>query len=214
MRACLIINSPYLSSAAAIEQCNSASLIVVADVAAHLLPEGVMPHVICGDFDSIDRQAAEQRFREAEFIHVACQESNDLEKCIKIAIERGAKELSIVGTLAGRLDQALTILSVIESYHRQLPIVFHDGGMSCRIVSSAEEQVSNCRFTVGKGDCISLIPRGDGATVSLSGVRWPLAAERLVAGSRGVSNEALETDVQLTVHSGVVFLVHGEGSSR
>jgi thiamine pyrophosphokinase len=209
MRACIIVNSPNLSPSAAIDQTALSSLVVVADGAVHRLPEGVVPHVICGDFDSIDLHAAEQRFRTAEFIHSECQESNDLEKCIRVAIERGATELSIIGTLAGRIDQALTIFSVIESFHKQLPIVFHDGEMSCRILSSAGDQLSTYRFTVREGDCISLIPRGDGAVVSLTGVRWPLSAERLTSGSRGVSNKALESNVELTIHAGVVFLVHG-----
>jgi thiamine pyrophosphokinase len=209
MRACIITNSPQVSATAIEQQSARADLVIVTDGAAHLLPEGVHPHVICGDFDSIDRSAAEKRFSSAEFIHSECQETNDLEKCIKLALTRGARELSIVGTLGGRIDQALTNLSILECYHKELALVFHDGEMSCRVFSNRGAKPTIFVCSSEPGDCISLIPRIDSATVSLSGVRWPLSAERLTPGSRGVSNEALEKEVVLTVHSGVVLFIHG-----
>jgi len=209
MRACIITDSPHLNAAAVLEHSASADLVIAADGAAQRLPEGVVPHVICGDFDSIDRGIAGSRFSSAEFIHSTCQESNDLEKCVKLAIQRGAKNLSIVGNLSGRLDQALTNVSVLECYHREVAIVLYDGAMSCRAFSSQGAEAARFVCSAEPGDYISLIPRADGATVSLSGVRWLLSAERLTPGSRGVSNEALEKEVALTVHSGVVLFIHG-----
>jgi thiamine pyrophosphokinase len=208
-RACIITNSPSISPAAVHSHSSGAGCIIVTDGAAHRLPAGIEPHIICGDFDSLDRPEAERCFPRAQFVHNACQETNDLEKSLQIALQRGLRDVVIVGNLSGRLDQALTFFSVIERYHQQLSIVFHDGEMSFRALSNRGAEPEEYTLQVAVGDCISLIPRGDGATVSLTGVRWPLSAERLTPGSRGLSNEALSDSITLTTHAGVVYLIHG-----
>ena len=80
MRACIITNSPQVSATAIEQQSARADLVIVTDGAAHLLPEGVRTHVICGDFDSIDRGAAEKRFSSAEFIHQDAHSIKDIMK--------------------------------------------------------------------------------------------------------------------------------------
>jgi thiamine pyrophosphokinase len=196
-RACIIANTPTFNSSCATARASEADLIIATDGAANRLSADVNPHIICGDFDSIDIADAQRRFPTSELIRSTCQETNDLEKCIALALERGATEIAISCALGGRIDQTVTTLSLLERYHREVSIILYEETHSCRVVSSATT-----------GDTISLVPRGDGATVSLKAVRWPLTRELLTPGSRGVSNEALGSSVALTVHSGVVFLFH------
>jgi thiamine pyrophosphokinase len=211
-RACIIANTPTFNSVCAQARAVGADLIIATDGAASRLPPEITPHIICGDFDSIDIASAERRFPSSELIRSACQETNDLEKCILVALERGANEIAISCALGGRLDQTVTTLSLIERYHQNVSIILYEEEHSCRVVSSDGTRDSSLEIGAAPGDTISLVPRGDGATVSLSHVRWPLTRETLRPGSRGVSNEATSSAVTLTVHSGVVFFFHSARS--
>lgn len=205
---CIIANTPAFNVACAAARISESDLVIATDGAANCLPTELAPDLICGDFDSLDEAAARGRFPAAELVHSTCQETNDLEKCITLAMARGASEIVISCAMGGRLDQTVTTLSLVERYHREVPIVLYEGDHSCRVFSGSVGSEGDFNITTEKGDSVSLIPRGDGAIVSLVNVRWPLNRERLGAGSRGVSNEALGSVVSLTVHEGVVFFFH------
>jgi thiamine pyrophosphokinase len=208
MKACIIANSPAFDLTCAGARMADSDLVIATDGAANRLPSEHAPDIICGDFDSIDLPAARNRFPLAELVHSTCQDTNDLEKCIALALTRGASTIAISCAMGGRIDQTATTLSILERYHREVQIVLHEDGRTCRVVSGGQSKEGRMDFKTDIGDTISLVPRGDGALVSLANVRWPLARERLVAGSRGVSNEATESLVSLTVHEGVVFFFH------
>jgi thiamine pyrophosphokinase len=205
-RACIIANSPQFEVQESFEHAKKADLIIAADGAAKKLHSDLKPHIICGDFDSMDFDECVKLFPRAEWIRDTCQETNDLEKCIKLALSRGATDIGILCAQGGRLDHSLVTLSILERYHRDANIEFWCGQMVSRVFSAAEQEIA---VPAAAGDTISLIPRSDGAILTLSGVRWPLKRELLSSGSRGVSNLALQDTVHLTVHSGVVFFVMG-----
>jgi len=214
MRACIIADSPDFNVPCVTARAGESDLVIVADGAANKLPSQVVPHIICGDFDSIDPVKARSRFPEAEFIINPCQETNDLEKCIVLAISRGAKEISLSCALGGRMDQTITTLSVIERYHQEVAIVLYQLNQSCRIVSGGPKNETKLTLKVSVGDTISLVPRGDGAVVSLNSVQWPLVSEAITPGSRTISNRSVAEEVTLTVHQGVVSLFHSESTQN
>jgi len=207
-KVCIVANTPAFNVTCATARINNSDLVIATDGAANRLPFELAPDIICGDFDSLDEAAARGRFPAVELVHSSCQETNDLEKCITLAMARGASEIVISCAMGGRLDQTVTTLSLVERYHREVPIVLYVGDHSCQVFSGSAGSEGNFSVTTEKGDGVSLIPRGDGALVSLVNVRWPLNRERLEAGSRGVSNEAVESVVSVTVHEGVVFFFH------
>jgi thiamine pyrophosphokinase len=205
-----VINPPTLDPQAVKQQAACADIVVAADGAMQHVAHLTTPYIVCGDFDSIATAPTEsERFAGVEFVHNCCQETSDLEKCIRLALERGATEIAVVGNLSGRLDHALVVMSILERYHTQVPIELFDGQMRCKIVSATGGNPAEYSVLVKVGDTISLIPRVDGTTVTLSGVQWPLTKEHLFAGSRGLSNKAVSSAVSLTVHSGVLCLVYG-----
>ena len=90
-------------------------------------------------------------------------------------------------------------------------MVLYDHDRTCRVFSAQDAHEATFQLAANEGDTVSLVPRADGALVSLSHVQWPLTRERLVPGSRGVSNRAAGKAVTLTVHQGLVFLFHSPG---
>ena len=212
-KACIVLNSPGIDGDAIRSSAKQSDIIIVADGAVQHIPDGIEPHIICGDFDSIDRRKAETRFPQSEYVHSLCQETSDLEKCITLAISREIVEVRVVGSLGGRLDHALGVLSVLELYHTRVSISLSDGMMQCIVLSGGEPKYASHVLEASAGDTISLVPRGDGAIVSLQGVEWQLEKERLVAGSRGISNKALGGAVSVQVYDGLVFFFHGSVQS-
>jgi thiamine pyrophosphokinase len=206
-RTCIIANSPEFDSDGVLRHVATADCIIAADGAVAQLPSGVTPHIVCGDFDSHERDTYRCRYPSTEWIEVSDQDTNDLEKCIALALARGASEVSIVCGWGGRLDQALTTLSVMERYHGVVPIVLHHGAWSCRRLSG-NEGLSAVTLDARCGDRVSVIPQTSSVTVSLTNVRWPLTREVVLPGSRGVSNEALGGEVEIVVHSGAALMCH------
>lgn len=204
MRACIIANSPVFEREIALQRARASQLVIVADGGVARLPDELAPHIVCGDMDSHDPKRQSGRFPGAEWIHRPCQESNDLEKSIRIAIERGATEIDLVCAFGGRPDQTLMTLSVMELFQEQISIkLFHDG-WQLQVCGAGQSSSGTLSLDLPANSPISLVTRGSEAIVTLDNVRWPLASERLTAGSRGLSNRALGGVVALTVHRGCV----------
>jgi thiamine pyrophosphokinase len=63
------------------------------------------------------------------------------------------------------------------------------------------------------GRIISITPWSGDATVSATGVRWPLVSAVLIAGStRGISNVATAEESVITAHNGAVLVSEGGGA--
>jgi len=204
MRTCIIANSPVFEQEIALERARAAQLVIVTDGGVARLPDELSPHIVCGDMDSHDPTKHSERFPSAEWIHRPCQESNDLEKSIRIAIERGATEIDLVCAFGGRPDQTLLTLSVMELFREEIPIkIFHDGWV-LQLCGAGQSSSGHLSLDLSADSLLSLVTRGAEAIVSLDNVRWPLANETLTVGSRGLSNRALGGTVSLTVHRGCV----------
>lgn len=204
MRACIIANSPVFERELALERARASQLVIVADGAVASLPVELAPHVVCGDMDSHDPKGYSERFPGAEWIHRPCQESNDLEKSIRIAIERGATGIDLVCAFGGRPDKTLMTLSVMELFREEIPVrLFHDG-WELQMCGARQSSPGTLSLDLPPNSLLSLVTRGTEATVSLNNVRWPLESEVLTVGSRGLSNRALGGVVALTVHKGCV----------
>jgi thiamine pyrophosphokinase len=139
-----------------------------------------------------------------ELIHDPDQETNDLEKALKLAFDRGATEAVILGATGLRLDHTLKNLSVLLQFSgRFKDIFFRDAACDMRILPRA--------FTMDTraGQTISLFPlsgRVDGITTE--GLRYALNNEPLENGVRdGSSNEATGEQIRIGHRSGDLLLI-------
>ncbi len=206
MRACIIANSPNFEEQAALWRASLADLVVVADGAIERIPATFAPHIVCGDMDSHEPRGHTRRFPTTEWVHRECQESNDLEKSIAVAMERGATDIDVVCAFGGRLDQTLMTFSVMERFHKEVPITLYHDGWEARLCGSEDATSSACALNLKSDAIVSLVVRSPVATVTISNVRWPLSQEPLRPGSRGLSNRSLGGVVTTTVHDGCVVV--------
>lgn len=188
-----------------------AALVIAADGGArHAAPLGLPLHQVVGDFDSLS--AADVDELETAGVTVTRfptnKDATDTELALLAALDAGATEITLLCTWGGRSDHALGTLALLAHPRcGSAGVVILDEQTRTRLLRSG----APLTLRGEAGRIISLIPWGDNATVSATGVRWPLDSALLVAGStRGISNVATATESIITAHKGAVLVSEGE----
>lgn len=162
------------------------------------------PDVVIGDLDSFKYTNHEG----VHVIHDPDQDTNDLEKALNYAIQKGAKSCIVLGTLGKRIDHTVKNLSVLQQFHAKFEsIIFRDDYGDMFLVTSPY------RPTYEIGTIISFFPVGTPITgFSSSGVKYPLSNSALVMGSQdGTSNEITSKEVKITFDDGILGVFVGTG---
>lgn len=182
--------------------------IMVTDGAAHRVLEfGVIPDLLCGDFDSVNLESIRELLPDVRIVPTPDQEQADLEKAIQIAREIG-DEITIVGATGGRMDHTLANLALLLRFPPDIPLCFVDDFGTVRALTGTQEQPGEITLETEIGDTLSLISFEPQVHVDIEGVQWPLHLSHLLPGTRGVSNVAAETAVTIRVRGGSVFICH------
>lgn len=186
---------------------HAVDLVISTDGAANtLVGTECIPHIIVGDLDSIHPTVRASLERVCEVLQVACQESTDLEKALRLALERGAGEIVVAGIGGGRLDHAISNLAILSRFCREIPIrVVEPSGYGTFLVADGSEQVLSFGGPVGR--IVSLLPLGAVEYVVTEGLRYPLRGESLEWGVReGQSNEAVAEQIRVSIRRGVLLV--------
>ncbi len=186
---------------------NSYEFKISADGAGDKLYEmNLMPDIMVGDFDSINPCVLEHyKNLNVEFMKLDTHKDyTDTHICIQAAIDKGYKEIDIIGAIGGRWDHSLANVNLLYFAHKK--------DIRLRLVSE-----NNTMEIFGEGeyslereeDCYcSLIAIFDDSLINLEDMKY--SPENLVmrrGESIGVSNEYLEKDGRLTVKKGSVMLI-------
>ena len=186
-----------------------ADLVVAADSGGEaLLSLGVVPHLLIGDMDSIGPEAvAAHRSRGAEVIQVEPEkDATDTELAVRIALDRGATEITILAAVGSRLDHTLANVSLL--------LYAQQRGASARIVNEDQEAYFLTADVVNPiageiGDTVSLIALSDPTTgVTTHDLKYPLKEASLkLLSPLGVSNEISGRNPWVEFWEGELLLV-------
>jgi len=194
-------------------------LLIAADGGArHCLDLGIEPHIVIGDFDSLEEnELAALEKAGAEIVRYPSRKDyTDLELALLAAKERGASEVLILAALGARWDQ--TVANLL------LPAASSRAGMQVRLVDGAQEisflhsqpggdGIAYLELHGQPGDIVSLIPvGGEAGGITTWNLEYPLDDEALYFGStRGISNVLTKPDGRVSLRSGVllVVVIHG-----
>lgn len=186
---------------------DEADFIVCADGGAlHLQKLGIKPDVLLGDFDSIEERYLEYYREQKVTILKYPKEKNmtDTELAVDTAIERGYKDIVIIGGTGTRLDHTLSNIFLL----RQML----DRGVRGRIVNEYNEifLIDDCtEVKAEEGYYLTLLPltsKVEGITTK--GLYYPLKGETIEMGStRGVSNCFVSQEAQISITSGVLMVI-------
>ena len=185
--------------------------VVAADAGVDLARKlGWAVDVAVGDFDSVSEvgRAALAGIDDVR-THPAAKDATDLELALEVAVEVAAPlpisrcRVLVIGLEGGRPDHALANLLVAAAARF--------AALDVELVLAQGRTWVVHRTLTGDlpaGRLLSLVPVHGPATVSVTGVRWPLDRSTLAAGTtRGVSNETAGGPVAVTVHDGTVLCI-------
>lgn len=157
------------------------------------------PDVIIGDMDSYEpRENAS-----VEVIHQPDQETNDLEKALALARDRGGRSVQVLAATGQRLDHTLKNLSVLKQFNEHFEdIIFSDAHGTTRLLPRS--------FTreIAPGTPVSLFPLSGKVTgISTRGLQYALADAFLQNGIRdGSSNRVTASPVHIEHRSGDLLM--------
>lgn len=157
----------------------AADLVVAADGGGRFLAAaGIVPHLLVGDFDSLDAAAIEDaRLRGARVVrHPVRKDQTDGELAVDEALWAGAGDVVLAGAL-GALDHVLGHLALLGRLEA--------GGTPARLVSpslTARVLVAPAAVSLDArpGVRISVVPLAGDAVVTLAGLDYPLLRGRLL----------------------------------
>ncbi|HNT22984.1 MAG TPA: thiamine diphosphokinase [Anaerolineales bacterium] len=201
----------HLSTGAAIQPAPGDLLIAADGGARHCLALGLAPHLVIGDFDSLEPQQLQVlQAAGAELIrHPQHKDETDLELALSEALRRGAGQVLIYGALGARWDMTLANLFLMaHPAYRALDIRLIDGLQEICLLQPGQQH----HFYGQPRDTLSLLPLcGPARGITTFGLEYPLNDGTLEFGSpRGVSNVFLEEHASLTLQEGllVCILIH------
>ncbi len=189
-----------------------ADILLAADGGARFLARlGLTPAAVIGDFDSLDEATAEDlRAAGVEFVrHPVRKDVTDGELAVAEALRRGAGEVLLAGA-TGALDHTLGHLAILRRLASR--------GIAARLVApdlAVTVLIAPAAVALGApaGARVSLSAVGEAATVTLTGLDYPLERGVLPADAcLGLGNHvAAAGDARIVLHEGTVVLLVDRG---
>lgn len=173
---------------------------------------GERPNLILGDFDSVSQETLSW-FREDEKIEWRklnpVKDDTDTEFAVRLAIELGAEEITLLGATGSRLDHVLGNIELLGIGLQQgVAISMVDRHNRIRMISSGIRIRKEEQF----GKFVSLIPYSKEVThLYLKGFKYPLA-DYCLRGfcSLGVSNEIVDEEAEISFDQGILLVIEAK----
>ena len=167
----------------------------------------ILPDVIIGDFDSLNKNYLEEyRNRNICIIEYSSDKNNtDTDLAISYAIENKINMVDIVGALGNRMDHGLANIMLMERYVDSININVIDEFNYIRVVKGEVSlKISKDRFFY-----LSLLPLTDEVEgVITRGLKYELENKVLErASSLGVSNEIVDKSCEIKIRKGTLLII-------
>jgi len=178
--------------------------------ALYLLEEGIVPHEIIGDFDSLSEEEWELIRRKVKKIekHRAEKDETDTDLALLKAITYNPKEILVTGVTGGRLDHfeaAVRSLYHMKSHypHIEHKIINRHNEISM-LLPGKHKIVKNDQYRY-----LSFFSFEQAVeNVTLRGVKYETTAERIEVGSsRFTSNELVGEEGYISFSSGICLMI-------
>lgn len=170
---------------------------------------GLTPDIIIGDFDSAGSPAF-AHFREQPGVEIKTlnpiKDDTDTEAAVRLAVARGAQQITLAGATGSRLDHVLANIELLGiGLNAGVPMALVDAHNRIRMIKEGlilrrEEQF---------GNFVSLLPYSESVEhLTLHGFKYPLTDYCLKGFcSLGVSNEIVGDEAVITFDGGILLLV-------
>ena len=186
---------------------NRANMTICADGGAkHIINSGVVPDVIVGDMDSIDKnilKAYEDMHIEI-CMHPVKKDKTDTELAVDYAISHGATDITLLGATGTRLDHTLANIMLLYKLLKR--------NIIAKIIDSHNEiSIIDKSGQIEKGiyQYVSIIPLTTNENkVTLKGFEYETYEEHFKLGSSyGVSNRLVNDNGEVYIEDGLFIVI-------
>jgi thiamine pyrophosphokinase len=166
---------------------------------------GIEVSTVVGDYDSLGH--APDVDAGVEVVTVPTEKDvTDTQLAVEYALQKGAREITILGGLSGRLDHTLANISILEDLlTKGVRATIADGQNRVRLLRNDSTILPRSSYKYLS--LLSLDPIAKG--VEIEGVKYPLKKARLhrTLGGFGVSNEITGNCCLVAVRKGTLLIV-------
>ena len=205
MKKCVIITSYVEGNPKKLIGDFSPDFIICADGGYdHAAAAGIVPDMLIGDLDSItlpNDPAVKTLIFPSE------KDDTDTGICLQTALDKGYRDIMIIGGLGGRLDHTMSNIQLIAGKcHLADRIIIKDKTNSCTALNN-----SSITLPRVENQYVSVFPMTECRGVYESGVKYPLNDYHLPIGSTiGTSNEITEEYGTFSVTDGIMLVITSE----
>jgi len=172
----------------------------------YCIDANLIPDIIVGDLDSISKRGID--FIEKNKISIVKfpvkKDNTDTELAIDYLIEKGFRDITILGAIGSRMDHTLGNIFLLKKLRDKKvkgKIIDHHN-----IIYLVDDEL---KIKKQRDSYVSIIPITDnGVEVSLEGFEYPLSNSKVEFGSTlGISNEIKKSYGYIKIHSGIVLVI-------
>jgi thiamine pyrophosphokinase len=184
-----------------------ADYFIGADGGTHLLEElGLFPDIIIGDLDSLTEEEVRkyQQNGVKVYQYPIDKDETDGELAIDFCYENDLKNIVIIGSTGGRIDQQLANIFLLEyACQKGLEAIIKEPGLEIGLI------VETRIFINKKGYQLSLLPLSKVASgVVIQGCKYSLKGETLFRyKTRGLSNSIINNTASVSLEEGILLYI-------
>lgn len=180
--------------------------VIAADAGLHHAKVlGLTPRVVVGDFDSVDPAILAAYPELPRAPHPVRKDELDLELALCTALEKGARELLVVGALGGRLDQSLAALLIaLRLRQTGTRVTLHSGHTLALPLRAGETFMRQADKRRNTFSLFSMTPE---SSVTLVGASFPGDIALAFGSGYGVSNQTTADDLHISVARGEILVL-------
>ena len=193
-----------------VREIKNVNLVIAADSGLHTATNlGLTVDVVIGDMDSVNAKALTDADSQGTKIirHDTDKNFTDLHAALLYAAEHGAQKMIVVTAGGGRLDHQFGVIAAM--FDPRLGQIQVEALWDNSEIFALQGPTS-CEFSAELEDIVGLQAFGAvAAGISTTGLRWKLNNESLFSHeTRGVSNQATQTRVAVSVLTGQLLVIH------
>ena len=165
-----------------------------------LIKLGYKPACIIGDLDSLAKKPEDYG---CEFISLPTQSKNDLEKGLEWCLDKGFKDITLVGFSGLRDDHSAAALFSLRTFSEKmnLKMMTNFSSVYCKNGQSI--------FKTTPGQLVSIIAVKSNTLIRTSGLKYELNHEKLLSTGNGISNIAITNNIEIESDGWVwIFINH------
>lgn len=173
----------------------------------------IQPNIIVGDFDTINPEILHKYEHQKDIIlkrFDPVKDFTDTESAMKVAVEIGSEEITILGGTGTRLDHTIANIQLLQiplKKHIRTCIINDNNKIVLLDAESGIEVLPKNE----KYKYLSLIPLTEIVKgVTIEGVKYPLNKTTFYLNERislGVSNEIISSEATVSVDQGILIVI-------